>query len=298
MRSRLARGCLAAGLALAASLPQEVQAYCRTSACGEGVQGTRCEPPEPGDCGTPLAWDRDCIGWSVHEDGSPRNNVSAKAARNMLVAAAGTWLSADCRGETPRMRIQDLGEVACDKVEYNQDRGNANVVVFRDTVWPHEGMLNALALTTVTYDVDSGEIYDADIEVNGARDLLAPDTVPGDEPPGSQSWYDLPSILTHEMGHGLGLAHSTDPTAVMRPLLEAGDISVRFLNADDVAGICAIYPPGELDDDCNPIPRHGFSDECRRDQFHADCGVARSQGGEGALLLGLVAIALGRRRRR
>src|SRR5689334_23648589 len=49
------------------------------------------------------------------------------------------------------------------KHEYNQNRGNTNLIVFRDDGWPYEGSSNTLALTTVTYNLDTGEIYDADM---------------------------------------------------------------------------------------------------------------------------------------
>ena len=62
--------------------------------------------------------------------------------------------------------------------------------------------------------------------------------------------YDLPSILTHEVGHFLGMAHSTEPCTVggddcptMNPFYTTGSDAYRSLEADDVAGICAVYPP-------------------------------------------------------
>ena len=43
-------------------------------------------------------------------------------------------------------------------------RPNANVVLFRDAGWKHDPL--DLALTTVTFDVSSGNIEGADIEIN------------------------------------------------------------------------------------------------------------------------------------
>ncbi len=76
--------------------------------------------------------------------------------------------------------------------------------------------------------------------------------------------WDLQNTVTHEAGHFLGLAHpcgdpgtplcNSDPPPwetvpyrdrAMYPYTSIGDVSKRHLSADDVAGICAIYPsPG------------------------------------------------------
>ena len=57
-----------------------------------------------------------------------------------------------------------------------------------------------MALTTVTFNPKTGEIYDADMELNSADN---PITV-GDQ----EIVFDLHSIVQHESGHTLGLAHS------------------------------------------------------------------------------------------
>ena len=61
------------------------------------------------------------------------------------------------------------GAVDCHKAEYNQESGNANLFMFRDDSWPYENPLDTLALTTLTYNVETAEIFDADVEVNTAE---------------------------------------------------------------------------------------------------------------------------------
>jgi hypothetical protein len=53
--------------------------------------------------------------------------------------------------------------------------------------------------------------------------------------------YDLESVLLHELGHALGLGHSTDPDSVMWSTY-AG--TRRRLATDDVAGMAALYGGG------------------------------------------------------
>ncbi|KAM7268426.1 hypothetical protein ACFE04_010592 [Oxalis oulophora] len=51
---------------------------------------------------------------------------------------------------------------------------------------------------------------------------------------------DLESVSTHEIGHILGLGHSTDPNAVMHPALPPGAMR-RDLSQDDIDGIRTLY---------------------------------------------------------
>jgi len=71
-------------------------------------------------------------------------------------------------------------------------------------------------------------------------------------------YADLQNTLTHEVGHFVGLRHvcnagggtdsDLDPCGppfaqiTMYPLTSPGDVAKRTLDADDVAGVCAIYP--------------------------------------------------------
>ena len=255
-------------LALAAALAAatlgsatEAGAYCRTSVCNGEVAGTLCVPAQSTDCGIPLFWARSCIGISLQQDGT--NQVALSTVETVVRDAFTSWQQADCGGATPGIGVLLAERVACDEVEYNKEGGNANIVMFRDEVWPHAGMGNTLALTTVTYNLDSAEIFDADMEVNStpATVLTVGDT-------GVQ--FDLLSILTHEAGHVLGIAHSEDESATMAANYIPGDISIRELSPDDEAAICAAYAPKNIGE-CDITPRHGFKKTCGPGPPEEDC---------------------------
>jgi len=271
-------------------------AYCRTSSCMEGMAHTAavCDPPQQTDCGTPLFWASRCIGYSVQVNASIK--VTFAQTEQVMKAAFATWAAADCTGGNPQMAVTEAAPATCDQHEYNQTKGNANIILYHDDVWPYEGSPNTLALTTVTYNLDTGEIYDADMELNSAdNDFTVSDT---------NVDFDLQSIVTHETGHFQGLAHSANPTAVMWPEYVEHTTTLRTLTADDEAGICAIYPPSPANSDCDATPRHGFSTLCAAQQpaqSTSSCGVGSpggapgSDGGtgpSGGVLAGLGALVL------
>ncbi|KAL8500031.1 hypothetical protein ACS0TY_019866 [Phlomoides rotata] len=52
--------------------------------------------------------------------------------------------------------------------------------------------------------------------------------------------FDIQTVGLHELGHVLGLGHSTDHNAIMWPFTDIG--SRKGLGEDDFKGIFALYP--------------------------------------------------------
>lgn len=61
----------------------------------------------------------------------------------------------------------------------------------------------------------------------------------------------LQQVALHEIGHALGLAHASDPNAVMYPSVGSGN---QMLDATDVAGIQALYGPAPSQPAQQPAP--------------------------------------------
>jgi hypothetical protein len=268
----LGRAAAVALLAAAASSAwaRPAAAFCRTSSCPNVGTSQVCTPQGPGDCGVALFWASPCVGWSLQKDASAKTTFAQTEA--IVTKAFHTWTTAACAGGgTPHMSVVEAAAATCALHEYNQNAGNANIILFHDTKWPYEGSPNTLALTTVTYNLDTGEIYDADMELNSAdNQFTITDT--GVE-------FDLLSIITHETGHFLGLAHSPDVDATMYPAYTPQTIKLRDLSPDDVTGICAVYPPGDaIPSSCDTTPRHGFSTLCAAEQ---PAGTGSTTGGGG-----------------
>ena len=232
--------------AFAAALP--ASAFCRSTTC-------------TGDCardedeckteGKPLFWTSGCVGYSLHEDGTI--NIPIKHVRPAIARSFAQWVDLECDDGFATMGFAELDDVACHRTEFNVDGPNANIVLFQDTKWKYASSDNNLAKTTVTFDEETGEILDADIEINHAYNFY---TI-SDE----NVEYDLVSVVTHEVGHFIGLDHTLDPVATMNATYDRGTIDLRSLEEDDVLGACAAYPPSR-DATCDTDPKGGFSGEC------------------------------------
>ena len=161
-------------------------------------------------------------------------------------------------------------------VGYTQSGQNENLVLFRlqlcsavvppgdscvaagncgnaHDCWDHGSTV--VALTTSSYIVSSGELLDADVEMNAAS---ATPTIVDSPPcsPGAISTScvanDVQNAVTHEIGHFLGLAHSPDPSSTMYTSEPLGETSKRVLDTGSKQFVCDVYPAGQVSKDCAP----------------------------------------------
>jgi len=218
-------------------------AYCRTMSCelGEDPNHPSC-PRDESQCvtkGNPLHWASPCLTYSVQVDGSPRSKLDADQVQAFVEQAFSAWKAARCPGGgSPRFEAQFQSYVSCDRREAVCDdlSKSANVVMFHDNDW-HDGA-GHIGVTTPTGGTQSGLVIDADIELNSQDFSFASD------PSGMMS-TSLLYVLTHELGHFLGLSHSQVAGSVMRPTnYQSLSVSPNLISMDDVAAICAAYPPG------------------------------------------------------
>jgi len=219
------------------TLAGEALAFCRTTTCNPeldvcGFDEHRCNTE-----GVPLYWEGGATSLSVAAEGSQLQGISADDLEAATSAATETWQNATCAGgKKPALQIAAPARVEHAVAGFDEDGPNENVVVFVDDGWDHEA--KAIARTSVVFYVSSGIVLDADIELNS--DLFA-FTASG------KPWRaDLQSVLTHEIGHVLGLDHSDVPGATMAARTNAwASGGLRTLDADDNDAICSVYPPVE-----------------------------------------------------
>jgi Matrixin len=242
------------------------QAYCREvtdyppNAFDPAVSGCFTAEPDGGVL-YPLFWRNQCVSYSFQQQGS--KYISLSDATRVAAQAFATWSQAPCGSGSPSIQAIPFPPVDCDGANGSQE--HSNIIIFRDDSWPHNDAANVIGYTTLTVDLDTGELFGANIEINTHDYTIVTDLADGGAPrPGTTMTLDLGTILTHEAGHFLGLAHSASSSAVMFAHYQPGTTA---LTPDDVAGICTVYPPGAQHStseglipasDCMPAPPLGF----------------------------------------
>jgi len=245
----------------------------------------------PTAAGGYLYWESGCVMITPDADGT--SEIAGDGEFDVIDAAMGTWNTgvSGCS----YMRLVDAGRKA---MEVGRDR--VNLVKFRDASWcrpataddpPRCHPESAAGITIATYVDDAssdrdGAIVDADIELNGVQFSIG---VNGQTLGTQPCIAELQNTLTHELGHLLGLEHTClaagDPdriddkgnpvpscpgtaanqAATMFNYQECGETSKESLDPDDIAGVCAIYPPAQDPGVCEPVSDGGGCCDTGRD---------------------------------
>lgn len=208
------------------------------------AQAYKCSQVPP--AGPSLFWPSRLQSYAVHERGS--DDVDDGSEFEAVERSFDTWQQVACSD------FAFLGERTSARLigyDWRTPEDNENLVIWRngdadDPVdqWHHE--YGSIAMTTTTFNSRTGELLDADIELNGVRfPFSACD--PGS--PGCLVDYDVQNTVTHEIGHVLGLDHP-DPAqpgaseTTMFASAPRGEVKKRDLHPEDIEGMCFIYPIG------------------------------------------------------
>lgn len=249
--SRAALFAFAAILGFSSFVCSPASAYCRATTCDPtttncGVNAHGCQTK-----GVPLKWKDGSLEIFVEKAGSATLGISGADTQKAVELALSTWMSADCpNGGHPSFTANTELKSGL-TAEFNAEGSNENVVTYEDASWPYEP--GAVAKTLLAFELDTGDMDDADVVFNSAEFPLAID-------PTSTSEIDMEAVLAHEIGHVLGLAHSDVPGATMQPETQGfATAALKTLEADDMAGICAIYPPETKDGTSSTSASHPSS---------------------------------------
>ncbi len=148
--------------------------------------------------------------------------VSHDALADALVSSSETWMEIEGAPDlTVAGHVADADAVAFDGV---------NAVFFQEQ-W--EGHPSQLALTFT--HVSDGEIIEMDMAINAEHHLFTTD------PDTDWNAFDLQNLITHELGHGLGLDHLSAEPASMFHQIDPGETHKRDLEPEDVDTFSELY---------------------------------------------------------
>jgi hypothetical protein len=235
------------------------------------------------EAGAATAWKTPCVTMEFSL-GAPPPEMDAAGYLSAAQAAGEAWSRASLDGvdrcTNVIFTVEQVEDVAGPVgMDYH------NRLIFRQNGWcrdplPKDGSCydsSALAITSVFQLKNSGEILDADLEVN-ATDFTWGDYASHPEQFGYNT-NDFLGAVTHEFGHVIGLDHTcfspgktfVDGTLVPRPVDNSGnpvpdcsapnlpaiitdatmyvsvatpraEVGLRSLSPDDVQAACDIYP--------------------------------------------------------
>jgi predicted Zn-dependent protease len=197
------------------------------------------------DTGAPRVWHRAELRYRTIYDAAAPEPAASEGAElgKRLDAAIQPWSSVVCDKEGTKVSVgvsfkSTAGDavVRCDDTADPTSKcaGGDGVirVVADEAAWPHSKL--TVGYTLLLSDSSSGESIRFVLLLNDASYDFCDTSCDGPA-------FDIRTVVLHEAGHVLGLDHSSNNAAVMADARSAGEI-LRVLSADDIAGMCEVYP--------------------------------------------------------
>jgi len=169
-----------------------------------------------------VRWKTANVGWAL----DPSLN-RLKGGTDAVAEAVDAW---SARGGAPTLDVVDTVTA--------HTAGFDRVNTITHSRGAHALAGKALAITILSFDDRTGAVLDADVVINGKYRFGAPSIK-------DESTYDIGRVVSHEMGHALGL--SDEPSheeVIMFPYVAPARVLSTAPTADDIAGLEKLYAGG------------------------------------------------------
>ena len=162
-------------------------------------------------------------------NGGSSQELGSQTSVNAVQASYNAWVNPSCSG----FRTQYRGTTSSNW--RSGDGTNTHQWIYNANQRPAE--LRGRETIGVTLSLYRGQsLVDGDILYNGIDHSWSTN-------PSRFGQVDAQSIITHEIGHQLGLGHTSVNGSTMYPSY-AGGTGARTLAQDDIEGVCSLYPSG------------------------------------------------------
>ena len=179
--------------------------------------------------GKTLNWSSNQITWNFQADGL--SSIPTETLQASLEHSFQSWQDVD-QSAISFVRGPDTTSRSIS--------GSTHMVMFdesNESGWFPTGT-TMLAVTPISYRLSDGRILDADIVFNARDYQWSTDATPGT--------LDVQNVMTHEVGHLIGLDHTPIHGGTMWPYAQAGMWTQRSLSFDDELGAVAIAKEGNI----------------------------------------------------
>ena len=234
-------------------------------------------PGRDGEAPLCITWNKREFTYVVDSAGSSRTPGDSEFVA--IDAAFASWQAvSDTCSDFQFLRGNRLS-----RVQIGRGSESENAIVFRETTcrlaalpndacqadgscankyacWDHSDF--TIALTTTTFSVKTGAIYDADIELNAAphvdnssflfTTISSPPCEEGKEAVTCVA-SDIQNTLTHEIGHAVGFDHVDVAGSTMEATASVGETQKRIIDFGTARGFCSTYPRGQPAVQCDEL---------------------------------------------
>jgi hypothetical protein len=210
------------------------------------------------------------------------------------------------QGSSDNYNVLTFRENSCDDVPSSDPCWTDDSCANTYRCWNHDPQV--IALTTTTYSIKTGTIFDADIEFNAAPQFGGPGFLFTTVSSPSCTYSDISTscvandvqnTATHEIGHVIGLAHDPNPASTMLATAPLGETQKRIIDIGTASGFCDIYPRGQPSSSaCDLTGQLHNEVHAQSSGTSLGCSAAPSSTGVAALWLWALALVFQRRVRR